>query len=83
MKELIKFCMTNHEELIRKLAKTPLGGQRFELFIKRYEINCQPPPPESPESDRYVPCFAFYTNAKLINDTELLTRGHGQGQVGV
>ncbi|KAJ2917508.1 hypothetical protein MD484_g2933, partial [Candolleomyces efflorescens] len=52
VKELIKFCMTTHEDLIRKLAKTPLGGQRFELFIKRYEINCQPPPPESPQSDR-------------------------------
>ncbi|KAF6762048.1 component of IIS longevity pathway SMK-1-domain-containing protein [Ephemerocybe angulata] len=40
VKELIKFCMTHHEDLIRKLARTPLGGQRFELFIKRYEINC-------------------------------------------
>lgn len=54
VKELIKFCMTHHEDLIRKLARTPLGGQRFELFIKRYEINCQPPPPDSPKADRSI-----------------------------
>ncbi|EKM79939.1 hypothetical protein AGABI1DRAFT_72653 [Agaricus bisporus var. burnettii JB137-S8] len=35
MKELIKFCMIQHEEDVRKLAETPLGGQRFELLIRR------------------------------------------------
>ncbi|KAJ2929227.1 hypothetical protein H1R20_g7862, partial [Candolleomyces eurysporus] len=70
MKELIKFCMTNHEELIRKLAKTPLGGQRFELFIKRYEINCQPPPPESPESDRTIDPRAWSGPSRGMVDFE-------------
>lgn len=53
MKELIKFCMIQHEEDVRKLAETPLGGQRFELLIRRYEMNNEPPPTES-ESDKYV-----------------------------
>ncbi|KAH6914786.1 nuclear protein [Coprinopsis sp. MPI-PUGE-AT-0042] len=43
-KDLIEHVMLSHEEEIRKLAKTPLGSQRFELFIKRYEINCEPGP---------------------------------------
>lgn len=51
MKDLIKFCMTHHEAEIRQLSKTPLGSQRFDLFIKRYEINCEPPPP--PSRERY------------------------------
>lgn len=55
VKELIRFCMTHHEDLIKKLCKTPLGGQRFDLFIKRYEINCQPPPPDSPKTERVDP----------------------------
>ncbi|THV08201.1 DUF625-domain-containing protein [Dendrothele bispora CBS 962.96] len=44
MKDLIKFCMTKHESAIRALAKTPLGGQRFNLFIRRWEMNNEPPP---------------------------------------
>ncbi|KAF9450958.1 DUF625-domain-containing protein, partial [Macrolepiota fuliginosa MF-IS2] len=47
MKDLIKFCMTKHEKDIRKLAETPLGGQRFELLIRRYEMNNEPPPKEA------------------------------------
>ena len=46
-KELIAHVMTNHEEQVRILAKTPLGSQRFELFIKRYEINKEGPPATS------------------------------------
>ncbi|TFK66581.1 DUF625-domain-containing protein [Pluteus cervinus] len=50
MKEMIKFCMTRHETEIRKLAETPLGGQRFELLIRRYEMYNEPLPVEtSPE----------------------------------
>ncbi|KAF7294291.1 SMK-1 domain-containing protein [Mycena chlorophos] len=49
MKDLIKFCMTQHEEEIRKLAETPLGKDRFGMFIRRWEINEQPPPPETAE----------------------------------
>ncbi|KIL70395.1 hypothetical protein M378DRAFT_156518 [Amanita muscaria Koide BX008] len=46
LKELIKSCMTKHESLIRQLAETPLGGQRFESLIRRYEMNNEPLPPE-------------------------------------
>ncbi|KAJ3558761.1 hypothetical protein NP233_g11438 [Leucocoprinus birnbaumii] len=59
MKDLIKFCMTRHEADIRKLAETPLGGQRFELLIRRYEMNNEPPPketePEKPIDTRLRP----------------------------
>ncbi|KAJ3501132.1 hypothetical protein NLJ89_g9480 [Agrocybe chaxingu] len=47
MKDLIRFCMSKHEPEIHRLAKSPLGGQRFELFIRRYEMNIAPPPEES------------------------------------
>ncbi|KAJ7693818.1 component of IIS longevity pathway SMK-1-domain-containing protein [Mycena rosella] len=52
MKDMIKFCMTHHEEEIRKLAETPLGKERFLLFIQRWEINNEPPPEES-KSEKY------------------------------
>ena len=45
--------MVKHEEDIRKLAETPLGGQRFELLIRRYEMNNEPPPKET-EPEKYV-----------------------------
>ncbi|KAF7302120.1 SMK-1 domain-containing protein [Mycena indigotica] len=47
VKDLIKFCMTRHEEDIRRLAETPLGKDRYVMFIRRWEINNEPPPPES------------------------------------
>jgi protein phosphatase-4 regulatory subunit 3 len=53
MKDMIKFCMTKHEDEIRTLAKTPLGGQRFELLIQRWEMNNEPLPVES-KSEKYV-----------------------------
>jgi hypothetical protein len=53
MKDLIKFCMTKHEDDIRRLTETPLGGQRFELLIRRYEMNNEPPPKET-EPEKYV-----------------------------
>lgn len=43
-KDLITHIMLTHEEEVRMLAKTPLGSQRFELFIKRWEINKEGPP---------------------------------------
>ncbi|KAJ7771100.1 component of IIS longevity pathway SMK-1-domain-containing protein [Mycena maculata] len=49
MKDMIKFCMTHHESDIRKLAETPLGKERFQLFIKRWEMNNEPPPEEPKE----------------------------------
>jgi len=39
--------MTVHEQEIQQLAKSSLGGQRFELFIRRWEMNNEPLPPES------------------------------------
>ncbi|KDR84068.1 hypothetical protein GALMADRAFT_236708 [Galerina marginata CBS 339.88] len=53
IKELIKYCMTTHEAEIQKLAKTPLGSQRFELFIRRWEMNIAPPP-EEPTPDKSI-----------------------------
>jgi len=47
MKDMIKFCMAKHEPEIRKLAETPLGGQRFQLLIRRWEMNNEPLPPET------------------------------------
>jgi len=44
---LIRFCMTAHEPEIQQLAKNSLCGQRFELFIRRWEMNNEPLPPES------------------------------------
>ncbi|KAL0580514.1 Platinum sensitivity protein [Marasmius crinis-equi] len=51
MKDLIKFCMTKHDEEIKTLAASPLGGPRFVSFIRRWEINNEPPPPEEVKQD--------------------------------
>lgn len=60
MKDLIKFCMMHHEPEIQKLSRSPLGGQRFELFIRRHEMNVAPPPEVSSPPDKYVfPQFWF------------------------
>ncbi|KAG6891693.1 hypothetical protein C0992_010096 [Termitomyces sp. T32_za158] len=52
VKELGKFCWTKHEEELRKLAQSPLGGQRFAQFNAwiQFEIlqqNKEPPPAHS------------------------------------
>ena len=39
--------MTVHGAEIQQLAKSSLGGQIFELFIRRWEMNNEPLPPES------------------------------------
>ncbi|OCH94520.1 DUF625-domain-containing protein [Obba rivulosa] len=50
LRELISFCMTKHENLIRQLADSSLGGPRFKAFIQRYEMNVEPmPKDEKPE----------------------------------
>lgn len=59
IKEMIRFCMTKHESEIQKLAKSPLGGQRFELFIRRYEMNIAPLPEEG-TPDKCVISTSFY-----------------------
>ena len=66
MKDVIKFCMTKHEDEIRILAKSPLGGQRFELLIRRWEMNNEPLPEET-KPDKYVLDLLSY--ARLIDNT--------------
>ncbi|KAL0070111.1 Platinum sensitivity protein [Marasmius tenuissimus] len=53
MKDLIKFCMTKHEAEIKTLAASPLGGQRFISFIRRWEINNEAPPPEEVKQENF------------------------------
>jgi protein phosphatase 4 regulatory subunit 3 len=45
--------MTKHEVIIQSLAKSPLGGPRFSLFIRRWEMNSEPLPPTDDKSNRY------------------------------
>ncbi|KAF9534111.1 component of IIS longevity pathway SMK-1-domain-containing protein [Crepidotus variabilis] len=52
MKELIKFCMVKHEEEIKQLAKSTLGGDRFQLLIRRHEMNVAPPPMDEPSPNK-------------------------------
>lgn len=46
--------MTKHDAIIQQLAAMPLGGPRFMAFIRRWEINIEPPPPGEVHTDRYV-----------------------------
>lgn len=46
IKDPINHCMTKHESLVRQLAASPLSGHRFMSFIRRWEINIEPPPKE-------------------------------------
>ena len=52
MKELINHCMIRHESKIRELATTPIGGPRFSAFIRRWEINIEPPPKEEEKVEK-------------------------------
>ncbi|KIJ20439.1 hypothetical protein PAXINDRAFT_166491 [Paxillus involutus ATCC 200175] len=52
IKELINHCMTNHGDVVRKLSHTTLGGPRFSAFIRRWEINVEPPPQEEAKNER-------------------------------
>lgn len=61
MKDLIKYCMTHHEAEIQKLEQTALGKTRFELFIRRWDMNCAPPPEEESTPDKYVILHVLYT----------------------
>lgn len=54
MKDMIKFCMTKHESEIKTLAASPLGGERFKLFIRRWEQNNEPFPMEDSAQEKYV-----------------------------
>jgi protein phosphatase 4 regulatory subunit 3 len=45
---------TKHEKVIRQLAETALGGPRFTAFIRRWEMNNEPLPPEDVKTEKYV-----------------------------
>lgn len=78
IKEMIKFCMTKHKSEIQKLAKSPLGGQRFELFIRRYEMNIAPLPEEG-TPDKYVistsPHFQPHVDIPFVLDLPMIDFG--------
>lgn len=61
MKELINHCMTRHETKIQTLANSPIGGPRFKSFIRRWEMNIEPPPAESKE-EKYVNASRYRPN---------------------
>lgn len=65
MKEMIKFCMTRHEPEIRKLAQSPLGGQRFDLLIRRFEMNSEPPPEET-KAEKCVTSIVVELNLTML-----------------
>lgn len=44
--------MTKHEDKIRALAETTLGGPRFKQFIRRWEMNVEPPPKEEEKAEK-------------------------------
>lgn len=47
--------MTKHEDKVKLLAASTLGGPRFQAFIRRYEINIEPPPKEEEKAiEKYV-----------------------------
>lgn len=49
--------MTKHEETIKALAETMLGGPRFKAFIRRWEMNVEPLPKEDEKVEKYVSTF--------------------------
>ncbi|KAG9317314.1 component of IIS longevity pathway SMK-1-domain-containing protein [Chiua virens] len=52
IKDLVTHCMTVHGDVVRKLSETRLGGPRFSAFVRRWEINIEPPPKEEVKDDR-------------------------------
>jgi protein phosphatase 4 regulatory subunit 3 len=48
-KELISHIMVNFEDRIKLLSESRFCGQCFRGFIRRYEMNIHPPPPELEE----------------------------------
>ncbi|GJE87442.1 hypothetical protein PsYK624_035250 [Phanerochaete sordida] len=55
VKELINHCMTKHESKVRELSTTSLGGPRFSAFIRRWEMNIEPPPKEDEKVEKPIP----------------------------
>ncbi|KAL4256551.1 Serine/threonine-protein phosphatase 4 regulatory subunit 3-like protein [Pleurotus pulmonarius] len=70
MKELIHHCMTKHEEQVRKLAGTPLGGSRFQQFIRRWEMNIEPLPVEDKNTDAKRPDARGWPGGRAVDAEE-------------
>ena len=66
--------MTVHEAEIQQLAKSS-HGQRFELFIRRWEMNNEPLPPES-KPEVYVIIFGFSPSSSF---SHCFNRPNGRG----
>ncbi|KAI9507010.1 DUF625-domain-containing protein [Russula earlei] len=49
IKDVIAHIMLNYEDRIKELSETRFCGQCFKGFIRRYEMNIHPPPPEVEE----------------------------------
>ncbi|KIJ37419.1 hypothetical protein M422DRAFT_231798 [Sphaerobolus stellatus SS14] len=45
-KDLIAQIMTRYERKVQELSQSPVCGERFMNLIRRWEINCEPPPAE-------------------------------------
>ncbi|KAG6845446.1 hypothetical protein H0H87_009354 [Tephrocybe sp. NHM501043] len=74
IKELGKVCWVKHEEDIRTLAKSPLGGQRFEQFIAwiQFEILKQnkEPSPETLNSDKPIDARGWQPPSRALDAEE-------------
>ncbi|KAH0587954.1 hypothetical protein H2248_006699 [Termitomyces sp. 'cryptogamus'] len=74
VRELGKFCWMKHEEELRKLAQSPLGGQRFEQFNAwiQFEIlqqNKEPPPADS-KLDKTVEARGWQPSGRVLDAEE-------------
>ncbi|KAJ3997780.1 component of IIS longevity pathway SMK-1-domain-containing protein [Lentinula boryana] len=69
MKELIGFCLTKHEAEIKTLTESHLGGQRFQLFIRRWEMNNEPMPVES-KSEKTVDARGWPVGSRALEAEE-------------
>ncbi|KIY42881.1 DUF625-domain-containing protein [Fistulina hepatica ATCC 64428] len=68
VKDIISYCMEKHGDIIRELAKSPIGAERFQSFIMRWEINLEPPP--SPETKLVKPETRLWSAAGRGMDTQ-------------
>lgn len=64
IKDFINHCMMKHEKELRLLAETALGGPRFMSFIRRWEMNNEPPPKEE-KVEKYAPCCSRLCSPEL------------------
>ncbi len=46
--------MIKHEDVIKALSDTQLGGPRFKAFIRRWEMNVEPLPKEDEKIEKCV-----------------------------